>query len=68
MKKISTTYSVTNLSRARSFEITVSEDVGFKHVSVHDGGEPCSGILRHWGSPKDLISELEEVIEALKEI
>lgn len=64
MKKVSTTYSSDN----HDFQITVNEDLDFKHVSVHDHGEPCSGILKHWGKPEDLIKELELIIKELQEI
>lgn len=62
LKKVQTTYS-----SAGGYNISINEEVPYKFVSVHQG-EPCSGILRHWGKPRELIKELEEIIKALKEI
>ena len=61
MKKASTTYY------NNTCHITVNEEVK-DHISVHDGGEPCSGLMRHWGSKKEIIKELEEIIEAIKNL
>lgn len=38
------------------------------YISIHDFGEPCSGVLKHWGSSKSLIKELEELIDAIREL
>ena len=38
------------------------------HVSITAGGEPCTGILRHWGTCDELIAELEWTIERIKEL
>lgn len=45
MKKIYTVYAPNKTNGAI---ITVAEDTK-DHISVHDFGEPCSGILKHWG-------------------
>lgn len=61
MKLVSTTYASDN------FSITVDEEVQ-DHISVHEYGEPCSGVLKHWGSKAELIEELEEIIGAIKKL
>lgn len=63
MKKIQTTYS-SNDSR---FCVAINEEYP-DHISVYEHGEPCSGVLRHWGSKKELIKELEDIIKAIKEV
>lgn len=60
MKKIKTTYSNDN------FCITVNDEV-FNHLSVHDCGEPCSGILKHWGTKRELLDELKGIIKVLED-
>lgn len=47
--------------------ITVNEEVK-DHISIHEYGEPCSGIIKNWGTPKQLIKQLEEAIDAIKEL
>ncbi len=64
MKKIQTTYT------SKTFEgltITVNEETT-DHISVHTYGEPCSGILKHWGTRAELIGELKLIIEAIKKL
>ena len=62
MKEVSKTYSNNNIL------ITVNKEVGYPHISVHEYGEPCSGVLKHWGSPEKLIKELEEIIKEIKDL
>lgn len=64
MKKLSETYQLIENKRW-SVQMTINKELG-DHVSIHEFGEPCSGILKHWGSKKDLIKELENIIEELK--
>jgi len=61
MKKLSTTYNLSTYTL-----LTVNEEVK-DHMSIHDYGEPCSGILKHWGSKSELIKELKEIIMLLEE-
>jgi len=69
LKKLNTTYSF-EVSRGDSCEypehycFVASEEVK-NHVSVCSL-QACDGILRHWGTPKDLIAELKQVIEVLE--
>ena len=63
MNKTQTTY----VSGIGGFYITVNEEVK-DHMSVHKYGEPCSGVLRHWGSKKELIKELKGIIKSIKEL
>ena len=37
-------------------------------ISLHDAGEPCSGLFRHWGSPERFIKYMEDLIEELKKL
>lgn len=70
ISKSSTTYSSIFGTRSdpRSVCVTVSHEAGNPHISVQEYGEPCSGILRHWGSPEALIAELEQIIKVIKEV
>lgn len=61
MKKVFTTYS------NKGVYITVNGEVD-DHISIHEGAESCSGILKHWGSKKELIKELEDIIKMIKEL
>jgi len=60
MKKTQTVYKLTE-----NVMMTVNEETG-DHISIHDYGEPCSGIVKHWGTKKEIIKELESIITALK--
>jgi len=64
MKKIYTVYAA---NKAGGAFITVAEDTQ-DHISVHDYGEPCSGVLKHWGTRAELIKELEGIIRAINEL
>ncbi len=61
MKKVQTVYS------DYLVHITVSEETD-DHMSVHSYGEPCSGVLRHWGSRAKLIKELKDIIRAIESL
>ena len=61
MKKIETRYSNHEIC------IAVSEEIP-NHISVYDGIEPCSGVLRHWGTKEKLISELKNIIKELENL
>lgn len=61
MKKISTTYMFPK------FYITINEEVK-ERISISDLWEANQGFLKHWGTPKQIIEELEEAIKAVKEI
>ena len=66
MKKISTTYSCLAKNGYRNWYITVSDD-NADHLSVHNI-EPCDGVLKHWGTKKELIDELKEIIKSIEEV
>jgi hypothetical protein len=38
------------------------------HVNITTAYEPCKGVLDHWGSPDELIEELEWIIEKVKQL
>ena len=61
MKKVQTIYSNHN------FCIAVSEETD-NHISVYEGIEPCSGVLKHWGSKEELIKELKDIIKEVEKI
>ena len=61
MKKHQTTYI------CKYCQVTVSEEAK-DHISVCDYGEPCSGVLRHWGTKKELISTLQNIIKEIEEL
>ena len=65
MKKSQTIYSV----RKKDFSFCVAvnaESPGY--ISVYDGIEPCSGVLRHWGTREQFIKELETIISEIKKM
>jgi hypothetical protein len=63
MKKTATTYC------NAKFCITINEEIKDSvYISVHNFGEPCNGILKHWGTRESLIKELEEIISEIKKI
>ena len=49
----------------KNYLYTISLERG-NHISVHDHGEPCGGILRHWGTKEALIKELQQIIKELE--
>jgi len=58
-----TTYQLTN-------KIQLIHNEEYKeHICLVElrgiNGEPCSGILKHWGSKDELIEELKEVLAEL---
>ena len=60
MKKIQTIYELT-----KNIQLVQNEE--FKeHISLIEFGEPCSGILKHWGSIKEIKKELESIIIGLE--
>jgi hypothetical protein len=67
IKKASTTYYVHLKSRQDTVCITVNEETP-DHMTIYDGVEPCSGILRHWGTRKELRAELEELIAIIDNV
>lgn len=62
MKKTSTTYSITSDTL-----LTVNEQFS-SHISIHSYGEPCSGIIKHWGTKEEIITELKTIINALENL
>ena len=60
MKKTSTTYKIFH-----DIFLTVDEESA-GHVSIHEYGEPCSGILKHWNDINGHIAELGMIIHELK--
>lgn len=65
LRKSQTTYYT--LLGERMVSIAVNEEVG-DHYSVFEYGEPCSGVLKHWGTKNQLIGELKDLINIIKEL
>ena len=61
MKKIQTNYQLTD-----NVQMVVNEEYK-EHLCLIEFGENCSGILKHWGSKKEIIAELKEIINKLEE-
>ena len=60
MRKIQTIYKLTD-------DIQLVQNEEFKeHISLIEFGEPCSGILKHWGSKTLILKELNEIIAKLE--
>jgi hypothetical protein len=62
MKKIQTIYKLTD-----SVNIVHNEEYP-EHYSLTEFNEPCSGIIKHWGTKEALIAELEWIVKKLKQI
>lgn len=63
LTKVKSTYAIEHTALV----LSVNEETPFQHVSIHEYGDPCSGVLQHWGTPDELIEECEHIIEVLKE-
>ena len=64
--KATTTYYVSLPHRNDTVSIAVNDEGN--GMSIYDGIEPCSGVLRHWGSKAELRAELMELVEILDEM
>ena len=67
IKKAFTSYYVHLKSRPDTVHVQINEETP-DHISVYDGFEPCSGVLKHYGTREELIKELEEIIEIIKKV
>ena len=65
MKKITTEYVLLDND---NWSVYVTVDEQEKRISLHSLGEPCNGILRHWGTKEELIIELNAIVESLKKM
>lgn len=65
--KATTTHYVYLKCRKDTVYIAVNEEAG-GGMSIYDGIEPCSGVLRHWGSKSELRAELMELVSILDEM
>lgn len=66
MKKIRTTYTLVENQRWSCY-LTENNEVK-NNYSIHDFGEPCSGVIKHWGTKEAIIKELEAIIKELKKL
>lgn len=64
--KSTTTYYVNLKSRPDTVCIAVNEEGD--GMSIFSGIEPCSGVLKHWGSKSELRAELMELVSILDEM
>lgn len=61
VKKTMTTYSLGN-----NHQLLVNEEYP-DHMCLIEYGEACSGVLKHWGSRKQLVTELKLLVEYLEQ-
>lgn len=66
MKKIQSTYLLVNNKRWSAL-ITKNEETE-NHYSIHEHGEPCSGVLKHWDTLENHIEFFEKIIKELKKM
>ncbi len=59
-KKIQTIYRLTENVQL------IQNDEFDNHICLIEYGEPCSGILKHWGSVNELIKELRNIADKLE--
>lgn len=65
MNKIETKYLLVENQRW-SVYLTESHESDIKRYSVHEIGEPCSGVLKHWDTKENLIKDLQKIISKLE--
>lgn len=66
MNEIQLTKTQTTFAVERTNFILTANEEAKPYVSIHEYGEPCSGVLKHWGTPEELIAECEHIIKILK--
>lgn len=66
MKKVQTTYLLVNNQRWSAL-LTKNEEIE-NHYSIHDFGEACSGVLKHWDTIENHIAFFEKIISELKKV
>lgn len=64
--KATTIHYVYLKCREDTVHIAVDDEDG--RMSIYESTDPCSGVLRHWGSKEELKRELLELVEILDEI
>lgn len=64
MKKVQTTYKLVDNNRWSALLTKNEESEG--SYSIHDYGEPCSGLLKHWDTIPNHITFFEKIIKALQ--
>lgn len=60
MKKLQTNYKLTE-----DIQLVINEEVK-DNICLKEYGENCSGILKHWGSKRNIIKELKNIISELE--
>lgn len=66
MKKVQTTYVL--VSNVKWSALLTENNEIENHYSIHDYGEPCSGVLRHWDTLENHIGFFEKIISELKKV
>lgn len=66
MKKTSTTYEL--VSNMKWSALLTKNEESENSYSIHDYGEPCSGVLKHWDTIENHIGFFEKIIKELKKI
>lgn len=67
MKKINTQYILVDNKRWTVL-LTESHEDEIPRYSLHEYGEPCSGMLKHWDTKENHIEFLERIIKELKKL
>lgn len=67
LKKIHTLYELQLGTKFPSVYLTMSTEAK-NHMSVHSLGEPCNGVLHHWGTRQSLIEELRMIADRLEKL
>jgi hypothetical protein len=66
MKKVQSTYTLVENHRWTVLLTKNEEDEN--SYSIHEYGEPCSGVIKHWASKEDHIALLERIIKELNKL
>lgn len=66
MKKVRTTFILVANQRWSALLTKNEEDEN--SYSIHEYGEPCSGVLKHWDTKENHIAFFEKCIKELKKL
>lgn len=66
MKKIQTTYVL--VDNVRWSALVTKNEESENSYSIHDYGEACSGLLKHWDTLDNHIEFFEKIIKELKKL
>lgn len=66
MKKVQSTYIL--VDNIKWSALLTKNEESENCYSLHDYGEPCSGLLKHWDTIENHIGFFEKIIKELKKI